>query len=207
MTNTTEKPKIITASALLRNTYRKIASIIGDLDEDIIAANREIADEKLIPDERYVSLESAVFIATRFALMTAMLVLDYKNARNVFASAIDTEIQLDEMPQEKRKMARENMADEKMLHSSHMIEIGLTMFSEETMSEVMKLLYNGFTELSDTILYQNVDAAQEAMTAADRQIIGIILSSYIYLIRAFNYNAAFTRKIDELIAQLIADYS
>lgn len=190
----------------LKHIYTAIVGTFADLDEDIISVNNKLLAHGLRDDERKISLESVMFAAGNAPYLTAMLVLDYKNFRDIAADAVLLEIDIDSLSDKERAAARAEMQGSISISSTHHIEMGITIYSDEVVRNIYDVMDKSFKSDSNESLSAAVDKAASACTAADRHNMGSIVSNYIYLLRALNYNHIFFSKVAALVNSLKKDY-
>lgn len=184
----------------LGRVYLATVSAFADIDSDIIAANDNLISEGIVPSERKVSLESAMFAANNFALMCGMLITNYDNFVEFLTDAIDDETELDGLSESDIANARKETAVQDFPEVSHYMEIGITVFSDSVSMRLHNSMTRGFAVCSLSNLPDAVNTAMESFKSEDRQILGMILANYIYIIKALNNNQKFFKKLNDRVA-------
>lgn len=185
-------------SAILLNTYLNTIKDIAFIDSDIVNHNTKLIDNGGLNEDRQVSLESVMFIAENSAYLLSMIVFDYKKIRDIIANALEIEFQIEESENKavKRALLLSQAGLVDAMPSTYHIQLGVTSFSNNVMKQLMHLAGQGLSGCGK--LDEKVSAAIKELTDVDKENIGCMLTNYIYLLRAFNYNPVFVNKITEL---------
>lgn len=189
MANQTNESTQVMSPAIMAMAYTQSVSVFCDLDIDILNANAAVVNSDKIDFDRSVSLETAMFLAENFAALIGALVLDYHNCRSIVADAIDKELEIDELPADAKKAVRSELNKGAMMPRTHCMELGTTIFTNDTLAVLYQHVAMGFNENSDKLFAKKVN--ERKITDSDKEILSMILSNYVYLLRAFNHNAKF----------------
>lgn len=193
----------MTTPDILLTAYVGVVNSFGVFDKDIALVNHKVMYDNKLEFDRQVSIESAMFIADNFALLIGALVLDIDNCRDIMASAIDKEIEIDELPGSEKYAARAKLNVKKSVPSTHCMELGFTVFNNLTLSTLYQHAVLSFTGNEQTDFAERVGTY--ALTNDDKLILGMILSNFVYLLRAFNNNAAFFDQMIGIVSKIKAN--
>lgn len=184
----------------LLDFYLRLVSPYAKLNGRLVNDNLRIVQNGLPDDVRTMSLESFMFIANRFGLITAALILNHQDCRRVFADAIGKECDALKLSPKDRKDMHTVLSQNGGDYSSHthLMELGFTTYDPDTELTIMEHMSNSFQGYSDSSLQANVDQAFETYSEQDAEDIGAILSNPVYLLIAFNHNMGFVRAVDAL---------
>lgn len=192
-------------SVVAFSLYVKLCEVLCMLDSDILLQNQGMINEKMFEDDRYVPVESVLFISQHIAEIMAMLTLDYKNIRNVCSDALNAEIMTDDMTAEQKLEFRSKTMDEHLLNPRDTFKMGFSVPSAD--------MYAHFTELAKADMdkvrsNQKLMSAMENMkiTNSERMICSVILSNHIYMLRVFSKNAMFLNQISDMIDKFRSEY-
>lgn len=190
------------------NSYYDICFTICRPDADVINSNKTTAISNLLDFERYISLESVVFISRNFAILFAALILNFKNIRQVMMNAITNEINIDDMPSDKKEAFRMQQNGNVTLNGSHFIELGISIFTDEILHDLYNNVIENFGKVTATHkLTDDTESAVEHMSMADKCDLSTIVSNYVYLLRAFNNNVVFFKQVSDIIKDLAVKYN
>ena len=186
--------------------YINVTGSFARLNGEILTDNLLVVLEGLPADDRIVSLSSIMFVAKNFGQMTAALILNYSNIRDVFVKAIAREMDLAKLPESERKAAHMQtgmgFADD-----DHKIELGITRFTTDMELIIADKMSESISLIGDTGLASEVDHALAAYTQHDADDIGAILSNPVYLLIAFNNNEAFVQDILHICESMMESYA
>lgn len=185
--------------------YSRLCEVVCTLDRDVLLQNQGMINGKMFEDDRYVPVESVIFISQHIAEIMAMLTLDYKNIRNVCSDALNAEIMTDDMTAEQKLEFRAKTMDEHLLNPRDTFKMGFSVPSAD--------MYASFTELAKADM-DRVRSNQKLMNAMEntsisntqRTICSIILSNHIYMLRVFSKNAMFLNQISDMIDKFRSEY-
>lgn len=187
--------KMVTMEEIMFEAYIRMIDGMCDVDKNVLVDNYRVMGNAL-PSEKRISLDVSMFLANHINSILVGLLFDHNNTRNLFVKAIETEINLDNMEPEARAAARAEMMTPKIKNKSHGIEIGVSVFSNSMMQKFMEAMASNHKKFGDKF-GDKFNAKLNELTVDEKQMLSIILSSYGYLLRAFNYNGTF---LDEVIA-------
>lgn len=190
----------------LGKTYVHTVSTFADLDNATVRSNDALISNGLIYEERFVSLESAMFLAENFALLLGMLICNYNDFRTAVIGAVDTELDLDGLQSFDRKSRRQQMCFSKRNKEAHTMEIGISVFSDEICLKLYEAAEKNFERCSNSPLKHLANEAVAAFTDQDRKVLGMILANYIYIIRAINNNYKFFTQLARYVSNASAHY-
>lgn len=185
--------------------YIRITGSYARLNGDMLTNNILVVLEGLPADDRIVSLESMMFIANNFGKMSAAMILNYKNIRNVFAKAIARELDLAKLSEAERvdthRQAGNGFADD-----THTMELGVTRFATDMELIIADRMSESINAIGDTKLSAEVDKALSSYSQQDADDMGAILSNPIYLLVAFNNNERFVQEITQICEDMMITY-
>jgi hypothetical protein len=196
--------KFATTEQVLFDTYAHTVRMICGLDKSIVLGNLNVAKNMPYEDDRIVPLESVMFIADNIGPMIAMTGLNYGDTRDVLSEAINAEIMIDDVSPEDRDAFRAVMEDDMLKNSKNFIKIGVSVFSSSVLSQILDHCKTSLTDCSK--IGDEFEKHVKAMSKDERAILTIILSNFIYLLRAFSKNGAFLARMAELIMQFKSEY-
>ena len=189
---------IVTSESMMLDWYKKVISSFCQPDDEIINSNLFSVDDKWLPSEKIVPLNFAIFLSENFGGLLMCLVHDYKNIRNLCIDALDLEFKLNDMPKSERKHVRKNMRNG-VLQDKHFIEIGVTSFSYATVSKFLVACDTNIRKYDKSKFAETIDDVIKNMEMKDRILLGVILSNFSYLIRAFCNNGEFYKNVYNII--------
>lgn len=190
---------------VLAAAYVNTASTFADFDMDIVKANDALVHKDTF-SERTVSIESAMFVAENLSFLLSMLILNYKDFRDYVADIISCEVSIDCASDKDRKKSRINMKIQDPLPITYTMSIGITVFSPEVLANLYDAGLNSFTTNASESLISAINNAMKTYSKKDRKDVGILLSSYIYILRALNYNPSFFARVADLVQSFKQDY-
>lgn len=187
--------------------YLSIANSVAPLDHDLVKANLTIAIKDLPEDERKVSLESAMFIANNAGPLFGMIIRNFKNCRNLILDAINTEVEMDDLPVDKRAARRSEIRHaESTVPVEHFMEIGVSVFSPNMLYELLQYAINSFGSRVDSRMSSDTDSCLAVLTDDDKTTVSLIFSNFMFIIRALNNNPAFFNAMMAVTQIFISSY-
>lgn len=197
--------KIESNEQLLNDIYLNTVSRICKLDEVILEKNSHVFDNVKY-NERTVSYALAQYIFEHASTLLAILILDYKDGRNVYADALNTEFEYDASDSHNKLVMRTQMSHD-IFKSEHYAEIGFTIFSSSVIQEFLSLMADNIKLFNTIYMKNNSDTFKAILSDEDNQLLfSVILSNYAYLLRAFMFNGVFLKKITTLVKSFEREY-
>lgn len=187
--------------------YTGIAESYCRLSREFIDDNVAAIYQGLPDDERMVSLEACMFIASRAGFITAALILDYKGCRDMFINVLSSELDLLQLPYDARAAHRVKSGNARDIGFSHVIELGSTVYTPEILSGIALEVRRSIDAISGTDLSAAVDAKFAGYTQEDADMVGLIMSNPVYLLVAFNNNAVFLHAVTSMCEDIASDYN
>ena len=185
--------------------YIRITGSYARLNGEILTNNMLVVLEGLPADDRIVSLESMMFIANNFGKMTAAMILNHKNIRDVFVKAISRELDLAKLSEAERvdahKQTGNGFADD-----VHTMELGVTRFTTDMELIIADKMSESIDAIGNTRLSAEVDKILSSYSQQDADDMGAILSNPIYLLVAFNNNEEFVQEITQICEDMMITY-
>lgn len=188
----------------LLDYYIRIAGSFAHLSGDLLTQNLIVVADGLPEDVRIISLESLMYIASNFGEIIAAMVLNYKDVRKLLADTLAKELDL--MKDYDARTAFHEAAGSGFDMEAHSIELGVTQYAPDTELIIAEAMRDSIGKISDTKLSGLVDSALAAYTQQDADDMGAILSNPVYLLIAFNYNAAFFEELTNICDAMMDDY-
>lgn len=187
--------------------YTKLCSVVCTLDKDVLLHNQALIEKPMFEDDRYVPLESLIFIAKHAAEMMAMLTLDYKGFRDLCGDALEAEIMTDSMTAEQKLEYRSKTMDEHLIEPRDTFKMGLSVPDANTYATLIEYAKTDIDAVtSNKKLMDTMDAKSRVTTDDQRMICSIILSNHIYMLRVFSKNAIFLNQVSDMINSFRAEY-
>lgn len=180
----------------LLDYYIRITGSFAHLSGDLLTQNLIVVADGLPEDVRIISLESLMYIASNFGEIIAALVLDYNHVRKLLADTLAKELDL--MKDYDARVAFHEEAGFGFDMEAHSIELGVTQYTADTELIIAEAMRDSISKISDSKLSGLVDSALDTYTQQDADDMGAILSNPIYLLIAFNYNAAFVEELTNI---------
>lgn len=188
----------------LLDYYIRIAGSFAHLSGDFLTQNLIVVADGLPEDVRIISLESLMYVASNFGEIIAAMVLNYKDVRKLLADTLAKELDL--MKDYDARTAFHEAASSGFDMEAHSIELGVTQYTPDTELIIAEAMRDSINKISDTKLSGLVDSALAAYTQQDADDMGAILSNPVYLLIAFNYNAAFVEELTNICDAMMDDY-
>lgn len=188
----------------LLDYYIRIAGSFAHLSGDLLTQNLIVVADGLPEDVRIISLESLMYIASNFGEIIAAMVLNYKDVRKLLADTLAKELDL--MKDYDARTAFHGAAGSGFDMEAHSIELGVTQYTPDTELIIAEAMRDSIGKISDTKLSDLVDSALATYTQQDADDMGAILSNPVYLLIAFNYNAAFVEELTDICDTMMDDY-
>lgn len=188
----------------LLDYYIRIAGSFAHLSGDLLTQNLIVVADGLPEDVRIISLESLMYIASNFGEIIAAMVLNYKDVRKLLADTLAKELDL--MKDYDARTAFHEAAGSGFDMETHSIELGVTQYTPDTELIIAEAMRDSIDRIADTKLSGSVDAALATYTQQDADDMGAILSNPVYLLIAFNYNAAFVEELANICDAMVDAY-
>lgn len=188
----------------LLDYYIRIAGSFAHLSGDLLTQNLIVVADGLPEDVRIISLESLMYIASNFGEIIAAMVLNYKDVRKLLADTLAKELDL--MKDYDARVSFHEAAGSGFDMEAHSIELGVTQYTPDTELIIAEAMRDSIGKVSDTKLSGLVDSALATYTQQDADDMGAILSNPVYLLIAFNYNAAFVEELTNICDAMVDDY-
>lgn len=188
----------------LLDYYIRIAGSFAHLSGDLLTQNLIVVADGLPEDVRIISLESLMYIASNFGEIIAAMVLNYKDVRKLLADTLAKELDL--IKDYDARTAFHEAAGSGFDMEAHSIELGVTQYTPDTELIIAEAMCDSISKIADTKLSGLVDAALSSYTQQDADDMGAILSNPVYLLIAFNYNAAFVEELTNICDAMMDDY-
>ena len=192
---------VLTPEVFLRDTYFNIVSSFCKVDMDIFQQNTDLF-ESWKDSERKLSLSMATFISKYFTCMTVCLALDYSGCKALFADALNKEMKIDRLSDDKRIEARRKM-EVGIFSEDYSIDIGISIFSQEVLSALLGYLNEGNAVLGNNVLAKRFD---EALSGDVSGFLSVVFSNYAYLFRAFICDGVFVSKVISLLSDFVKEF-
>lgn len=189
---------MVTGDSVMLSWYIKFVSAVCEPDMDIIKANMNASVNTWLFSERIVSFDNIYFIANHMGSFIMSLVLNYNDARNITFSALKTELNITRMDFEDHKKLRVEMQKDIKI-DRHYIELGLTMPTYSMFSSFWSVCSNNLSACDSSKYAAQFEYKVITMSNNDKIILSVILSDYIYLIRAFCNNSIFHNQIISIL--------
>lgn len=199
-----ESVKVITIEDVLFATYINMVNGVCDIDKNVLEGNYNVLMNTPVEENR-ISLSISLYLASHINSILVGLVFNHDNALQLFAEALDAEVNLDKTGKYDRLAERRKVSTNKIADKDHSIEIGLSVFSNKVMQRFMDLAvenHQAFGKEFGKVFTKQLDS----LSNEDKQMLSIILSSYGYLIRAFNNNGEFLDKVISMVSSVEAKY-
>lgn len=193
---TVQEPAAGTPVNSLLDYYIRIAGSFAHLSGDLLTQNLIVVADGLPEDVRTISLESLMYIASEFGEIVAAMVLNHKDVRKLLADTLVKELDL--MKDYNARIDFHEKAGCGFDMESHCIELGVTQYTPDTELIIAEAMRDSISKISDTKLAGLVDSALATYTQQDADDMGAILSNPVYLLIAFNYNAAFVEELTNI---------
>lgn len=188
----------------LLDYYIRITGSFAHLSGDLLTQNLIVVADGLPEDVRIISLESLMYIASNFGEIIAAMVLNYKDVRKLLADTLAKELDL--MKDYDARTAFHEAAGSGFDMETHSIELGVTQYTPDTELIIAEAMRDSIDRIADTKLSGSVDAALATYTQQDADDMGAILSNPVYLLIAFNYNAAFVEELANICDAMVDAY-
>lgn len=188
----------------LLDYYIRIAGSFAHLSGDLLTQNLIVVADGLPEDVRIISLESLMYIASNFGEIITAMVLNYKDVRKLLADTLAKELDL--MKDYDARTAFHEAAGSGFDMEAHSIELGVTQYTPDTELIIAEAMRDSIGKISDTKLSGLVDSVLAVYTQQDADDMGAILSNPVYLLIAFNYNAAFVEELTNICDTMMDDY-
>lgn len=188
----------------LLDYYIRIAGSFAHLSGDLLTQNLIVVADGLPEDVRIISLESLMYIASNFGEIIAAMVLNYKDIRKLLADTLAKELDL--MKDYDARTAFHEAAGSGFDMEAHSIELGVTQYTPDTELIIAEAMRDSISKISNTKLSNLVDSTLAGYTQQDADDMGAILSNPVYLLIAFNYNAAFVEELTDICDTMMDDY-
>lgn len=187
--------------------YTNLCGVLCQLDRDVLLHNHKSIEGNMFEDDRYVPLESVIFIAQHIAEMMAMLTVDFDGFRALCSDALNAEIMTDEMTSEQKLEYRSKTMDEHLIEPRDTFKMGLSTPDANTYLKLTDLARADMNKVvGNKKLMTAMEIASSAMTNDDRMICSVILSNDIYMLRVFSKNALFLNQVSSMIDAFRAEY-
>lgn len=188
----------------LLDYYIRITGSFAHLSGDLLTQNLIVVADGLPEDVRIISLESLMYIASNFGEIIAAMVLNYKDVRKLLADTLAKELDL--MKDYDARTAFHEAAGSGFDMETHSIELGVTQYTPDTELIIAEAMRDSIDRIADTKLSGSVDAALATYTQQNADDMGAILSNPVYLLIAFNYNAAFVEELANICDAMVDAY-
>lgn len=189
---------IATGESIALAWYVQVVSSFCTIDEDSMMSNLKAVDNTWLPSEKIVSLDLMKFVSNNFGAIITCLIYDFENIRQLFVDALNLEFQINEMSRDDRKSQRKKMRTG-MTADKHFIELNVTTFSFSTIETMLNACAANIKVYNDSELTKDLDTVVENMNDRDKVMLGIILSNYAYLVRAFCNNYEFRMAVEKIV--------
>lgn len=187
--------------------YVKIAGLVCELDVNIMEYNQSLIKTMKDEDDRYVPIESLLFLANNIGYIVCMLSLDYRNIKDWIADALNAEILTDDMSSSAKKAFRDQTMDSTLRNSKNLVKMGLTMPDSDTLAKLCEMAQKNVTYMSQaTRVMSEIDKVNARKSKDDFMTYSIILSNHIYLLRVFSKNGMLLDRISDMIDSFKMDY-
>lgn len=186
--------------------YIRVTGSYARLNGEILTNNMLVVLEGLPADDRIVSLESMMFIANNFGKMTAAMILNHKNIRDVFVKAISRELDLAKLSEAERVDAHRQTGNG-FADDVHTMELGVTRFTTDMELIIADKMSESIDAIGNTRLSAEVDKILSSYSQQDADDMGAILSNPIYLLVAFNNNEEFVQEITQICEDMMITYN
>ena len=145
-----------------------------------------------------------MFIANNFGKMTAAMILNHKNIRDVFVKAISRELDLAKLSEAERVDAHRQTGNG-FADDVHTMELGVTRFTTDMELIIADKMSESIDAIGNTRLSAEVDKILSSYSQQDADDMGAILSNPIYLLVAFNNNEAFVQEITQICEDMLTN--
>jgi hypothetical protein len=187
--------------------YTNLCGVLCQLDRDVLLHNHKLIEGNMFEDDRYVPLESIIFISQHIAEMVAMLTVDFDGFRALCSDALNAEIMTDDMTAEQKLEYRSKTMDEHLVEPRDTFKMGLSTPDANTYLKLTDLARADMSKVvNNKKLMDAMEAASKAMINDDRMICSVILSNDIYMLRVFSKNALFLNQVSSMIDAFRAEY-
>lgn len=165
--------------------YSYIVSRICPFDEKILRVNSEMIIADAPCDERKVTLEMASFTAQHFASLLSMAVLNYNGFRDMVMQALDAEIALYNIKDEKQhtEMRKKQQTAEKP-PVTYTMDMGISQWADITCANLIAFANDSFSKHEKDFL----SLPEPNFSDEDKKSLSVIFSNYGFVTRALNYN-------------------
>lgn len=188
--------------------YVEMAKLVSPLDVDLLKYNAKLVDEMATDDDRYVPIESIMFIANNIGYILAMMALNYHDIKESLADALNAEIMTDSMTPEAKLEFRKQTMDDALINSRNLVKMGLTVLDGSAFARIFEMARDNMNYISSIERVMTaIDKANAARSVEDTAIYSTILSNYIYMLRVFSKNAVLLERISDAIDAFKAEYN
>lgn len=185
--------------------YMQLVSRVCNLDRNTLTNVTSQAIESTPLEERFVSFNKSVYLARHAGVLIGALVMDSDGFRGFLGDAIEKEIYLDGVSQEKRKISRGELVPRDFERDRYAVT-GLCMFNHDTFMTLFGMAAKSLTDLNGTKFTQDVDEAFKKYTEDDAALVGILLSNFYYLVRALNNDRRFHDELQQRVRNIMFRY-
>ena len=161
------------------------------LDESVYYVNATSIIDNMLDSEKTISADVMVYLMQNMSLIITLLVIDYKDFRNIFATLLEDEIRFEDMTEQERIVERRKV-EPIGLPKSKIMTIDKDCFNGKELSALLYLAMKSFTKIENSAFADFVNEYEETQyTDDDRAIVGTLLSDFMHIIRGCNHNRKF----------------